>query len=64
MIVDMTFCGSPNYINACGRQMRPDQKGFLDKYRTKPIAFVYFCGEPEEVFFNDDYTLERENNND
>ena len=60
MTVDMTFCGSPNCINECGRQMKPEQKAFLDKYPNKPVYYTYFCGEPEEVFFNDDYALERE----
>ena len=49
MTVDMTFCGSPNCTNKCGRQMKPEQRAFLEKYPSKPVYYSYFCGDRNEM---------------
>lgn len=43
---DKTFCASPNCKNECGRKITDKQRDEAEKVGL-PIAWGYFCGEPE-----------------
>lgn len=48
---DRTYCGSPNCVNACGRQFTDaDRKAARIWWGSEdfPLCISYFCGKPEE----------------
>lgn len=44
---DKSYCASPTCKNECGRQITDKERGQAQRLEL-PIAWSYFCGEPED----------------
>lgn len=49
---DKTFCRSPNCKNKCNRKITDQERGEAIRLEM-PIAWGYFCGEPEDEYTED-----------
>lgn len=48
MNLDRTFCLSPKFVNACGRQWTKNHEETAKRVGKIRISFAYYCGAPEE----------------